>query len=326
MKRDRILVIGALGQIGTDLVQALHDRHGKDAVVSADIIDKRNLTDFDGIYEHLNVLDRERLKIIAGKYGISEIYHLAAVLSAKAEDNPIFAWRLNMKGQRNVFELAREMPVKKIFWPSSIAVFGLNTPHDNTPQYTVTDPGSAYGISKLAGERWAYYYHQRYGLDIRSVRYPGLISYKTLPGGGTTDYAVDMFYQALAKRSYECFLAEDATLPMMYMPDAIRATLELMDAGLEDITVRDSYNLAGMSFAPAELAAEIRKHIKDFKLTCKPDFRQSIAASWPRTIDDTKAREDWGWQPEYDLKKTVEDMLMNLSRRISHSLSNVQFE
>jgi nucleoside-diphosphate-sugar epimerase len=309
---ENILVIGALGQIGSELVIALRKRFGDTSVISADIIDKRNLKDYEGIYEHLNVLDRERLRIIADKYRINQVYHLAAVLSAKAEDNPIFAWRLNMQGQRNVLDLAREKNINKVFWPSSIAVFGPHTPHDNTPQYTVTDPSSAYGISKLAGERWASYYHHRYGIDIRSVRYPGLISHHTLPGGGTTDYAIDIFYQALAKRTYKCFLAEDATLPMMYMPDAIRATLELMDADAERITVRDSYNLAAVSFSPAELYVEIRKHIKDFTMTCQPDFRQAIAESWPNSIDDSEARSDWGWQHEYELGAIVSDMLLNL--------------
>jgi len=323
LKEENILVIGALGQIGSELTLALRKMYGDKHVIAADITEKRRLRGYKGIYEHLNVLDRERLGIISKKYKITQIYHLAAVLSAKAEDNPIFAWRLNMKGQRNIFDLAREKEMDKVFWPSSIAVFGPHTPHKNTPQYTVTDPSSAYGISKLAGERWTNYYFQRYGLDIRSVRYPGLISHKTLPGGGTTDYAIDIFFQALAKRSYECFLAEDATLPMMYMPDAIRATIELMTTDAENVKVRDSYNLAAMSFCPVELADEIRKHIPDFSMTCKPDFRQTIAESWPQSVDDSHAQKDWGWKAEFDLPKMTSDMLRHLKKSISDSVDHV---
>lgn len=316
MKEENILIIGALGQIGSELTIALRQRHGEKHVVAADITDKRRMKGYHGIYEQLDVMDRERLGIIVRKYGITQIYHLAAVLSAKAEANPIFAWRLNMKGQRNVFDLAKEKKLSKIFWPSSIAVFGPHTPKQHTPQYTVTDPSSAYGISKLAGERWTNYYHLRYGLDIRSVRYPGLISYKTLPGGGTTDYAIDIFYQAVAKGSYECFLKEDTTLPMMYMPDAIRATIELMAADQDRISVRDSYNLSAMSFSPAEIATEIQKHISDFKLTCNPDFRQAIAESWPQSVDDSYAQKDWSWKASYDLEKMTRDMLTQVKKNL----------
>lgn len=324
MKKDSILVIGALGQIGSELTAALRRKYGEKQVVATDLPDKRTLRHYEGIYEQLSVLDAERLGQVVRKYQVSQVYLLAAVLSAKAEDNPNFAWRLNMEGQRHVLDLAREQHIERVFWPSSIAVFGPNTPRDNTPQHTVTDPGSAYGISKLAGERWAHYYFTRYGVDVRSLRYPGLISHRTLPGGGTTDYAIDIFYQALAKRTYECFLRADTTLPMMYMPDAIRATLELMQADAGKITVRDSYNLAAMSFSPQELAAEITTHITDFTLTCKPDFRQQIADTWPHSIDDSVARKDWGWSPEYDLKTTTADMLLHLRQRIAESLKQVQ--
>jgi nucleoside-diphosphate-sugar epimerase len=245
------------------------------------------------------------------------------VLSAKAEDNPKFAWRLNMEGLQNVLELALNRKGSRIFWPSSIAVFGPGTPRQHTPQVTVTDPTSAYGISKLAGERWVQYYHTRYGLDVRSVRFPGLISHETLPGGGTTDYAVDIFYQALAKRFYQCFLMENTTLPMMYMPDAIRATMEIMQADPGQISVRDSYNINSMSFSPAELADEIRRHIPDFRIAYEPDFRQQIADSWPQSLDDRQARKDWNWKPEFDLSKTVEDMLLHLKRNIADSLEHV---
>lgn len=323
MKKDNILVIGALGQIGSELTVALRRKFGDKHVVASDLLEKRTLKGYQGIYEHLNVLDGERLRIIVKKYGVNQIYLLAAVLSAKAEDNPNFAWRINMESLQNVLELAREKQIDKVFWPSSIAVFGPNTPHKNTPQHTVTDPVSAYGISKLAGERWASYYHAKFGIDIRSIRYPGLISHKTLPGGGTTDYAVDIFYQALAKKSYECFLAEKTFLPMMYMPDAIRATIELMNADAGKITVRSGYNVGAMSFCPADLAKEIKSHIPDFKISYKPDFRQSIAETWPQSVNDNVAGKDWGWAPAFDISKMTEDMLVNLRQTISESLEKV---
>lgn len=312
MKKDNILVIGALGQIGSELTTELKNIFGEQHVVASDIVEKRTLKNHDGHYEHLNVLDKERLKIIVSKYDITQVYLLAAILSARAEDNPHFAWRLNMESLFNVLELAREGKIQKIFWPSSIAVFGPSAPKKDTPQHTVTDPTTAYGISKLAGERWCEYYHAKFGLDVRSLRYPGLISYKTPPGGGTTDYAIDIFFQALQKRSYDCFLSENTYLPMMYMPDALRATIEIMNADVAGIKVRSSYNIGAISFSPKELAAAIKKRIPDFKVNYRPDFRQEIANSWPHSIDDSAAHTDWGWQPAYDLDKMTDDMLNNI--------------
>ncbi len=313
MKHDNILIIGALGQIGSELTTELRKIFGEKQVVASDIVERRTLKNHEGIYEHLNVLDKERLKIIVRKYKINQVYVLAAILSARAEDNPHFAWRLNMESLFNVLELAREGFIKKIFWPSSIAIFGPSTPKKNTPQNTVTDPTTAYGISKLAGERWCEYYFQKFGVDARSLRYPGLISYKTQPGGGTTDYAVDIFFQAVRKKSYTCFLSEKTCLPMMYMPDALRATIEIMNSHSSKIKVRSSYNLGAVNFSPEELASEIQKHFPDFKIKYKPDFRQAIADSWPQSIDDRTARVDWGWKPEFDLKKMTKDMLEHLN-------------
>lgn len=316
MKQDKILVIGALGQIGTELTTALQSLYGESAVVAADIVEPRNMSGFPGIYEHLNVLDIERLYALVEQYEINQIYLLAAILSAKGESNPQFAWRLNMEGLMNGLEAANKYHCK-LFWPSSIAVFGPSTLRDHTPQHTVTDPTTIYGISKLAGERWCDYYFRTRGVDVRSLRYPGLISYKTLPGGGTTDYAVDIFYQALEKGAYTCFLSEHTYLPMMYMPDAIRATLELMHADSDKVRERGSYNLAGISFSPTELAASIRRHIPNFEIRYEQDFRQAIADSWPNSIDDSVARRDWEWKPQYDLETMTEDMLQNLKERLS---------
>lgn len=313
MKRENILIIGALGQIGSELTTELRNIFGESRVVASDIVEKRTMKNQEGIYEHLNVLDRERLKIIAGKYQISQIYLLAAILSARAEDNPHFAWRLNMESLLNVLEFAREGRIQKIFWPSSIAIFGPTTPKKATPQNTVTDPMTAYGISKLAGERWCEYYFKKFGVDVRSLRYPGLISYKTPPGGGTTDYAVEIYFKAVKKKNYHCYLRDDTYLPMMYMPDAIRATIELMNSSAGKIRVRSSYNLTAMSFCPSEVAAEIKKYIPEFRISYKPDFRQEIADSWPQSIDDSAARHDWGWRHDYDLEKMTADMLRNLS-------------
>jgi len=315
MKKEKILVIGALGQIGSELTAELRKIFGEQQVVASDIVEKRALHSQVGQYEHLNVLDKERLKIIVNKYDITQVYLLAAILSARAEDNPHFAWRLNMESLFNVLEFAREGKLRKIFWPSSIAVFGPAAPKKNTPQHTVTDPTTAYGISKLAGERWCEYYHAKFGVDVRSLRYPGLISYKTPPGGGTTDYAVDIFFQAVKKKAYKCFLSENTYLPMMYMPDALRATVELMNAEERKIKIRSGYNLSAISFSPKEIAAEIKKHIPGFKISYKPDFRQEIADSWPRSIDDSSAQTDWGWRHEYDLKKMTADMLKNLGQK-----------
>jgi nucleoside-diphosphate-sugar epimerase len=257
-------------------------------------------------------LDREKVRSTIVENKITEVYHLAALLSATAEQHPDFGWKLNMEGLFNVLDLAKEGILKKIFWPSSIAVFGPTTPRQDTPQRTVIEPTTVYGISKFAGERWCEYYHKRWGVDVRSVRYPGLIGYKSLPGGGTTDYAVDIFHQALDKGSYECFLNAETALPMMYMSDAVKATIDIMQAPAEQIKNRSSYNIAAMSFDPASIAKEIQKHIPDFTISYAPDFRQQIADNWPASIDDTDARTDWGWQHSYDLADLVDDMLKKL--------------
>lgn len=309
---DRVLILGAAGQIGTDLVYALREDRGGDAVIAADVKDQNGYLKESGPFELADVLDAPAIAALVDKYRVKEIYLLAALLSATAEQKPRAAWKLNMEGLFHVLDLAAERKYLRIFWPSSIAVFGPTTPRQFTPQYTVMEPSTVYGISKLAGERWCEYYHQKHGVDVRSIRYPGLISYKALPGGGTTDYAVDIYHQALDKGSYTCFLREDTALPMMYMPDAIRATLELMAADASRIRIRSSYNLAGISFTPAEIGSEIRKSIGDFRLDYAPDFRQAIADSWPASIDDSKAREDWGWNPRYDLGTMTTEMLHHL--------------
>ncbi|HLU87424.1 MAG TPA: NAD-dependent epimerase/dehydratase family protein [Taishania sp.] len=309
---SKTLVIGAGGQIGTELVLALRQKRGVDAVIAADIKQEPSAELAQGPYVQMDVLDRELVRNYIISNQIDEVYLLAALLSATAEKNPDFAWKLNMESLFTVLDLAKEGYVKKIFWPSSIAVFGPTTPKEMTPQYTVMEPSTVYGISKQTGERWCEYYHNRYGVDVRSIRYPGLISYTSLPGGGTTDYAVDIFYRAKKTASYECFLSEGTNLPMMYMDDAIRATLELMDAPSEKISIRSSYNLAGVSFTPKEIATEIKKHIPDFTITYKPDFRQAIADSWPGSIDDSKARTDWGWKEKYGIEELVKVMLENV--------------
>jgi nucleoside-diphosphate-sugar epimerase len=314
MKKS-VLVIGSSGQIGGELVQALREIHGRDSVIASDIkdLDKDGLKQ-EGPYEVLNVLNARRLFEIIRKYDVGEVYLLAALLSATAEKNPMFGWDLNMNGLFNVLDLAKEGQIGKLYWPSSIAVFGPSTPRFNTPQFTIMEPNTVYGISKQAGERWCEYYHLKYGVDVRSLRYPGLIGYKTPPGGGTTDYAVHIYHEALKKKSYECFLSEKTTLPMMYMPDAIRATISLMNAPAASVKIRSSYNLSGMSFSPAEIADSIRAHIPEFTMSYVPDFRQTIADSWPASIDDQRAREDWGWKPEFDLQAMTADMLKNLKK------------
>lgn len=314
---ESILVVGALGQIGSDLVPALQEMYGEANVIASDIVEPRNLNNyqFEGRYEHLNILDKERLHTLIRKYRVRQVYLLAAILSAKGESNPHFAWRVNMESLFNVLEAAAEHGMK-VFWPSSIAVFGKESPKLATPQHTVTDPVTVYGISKFAGERWVEYYFEKQGVDVRSLRYPGLISYKALPGGGTTDYAVDIFYKALEQGAYTSFLAADTYLPMMYMPDAIRATLELMHAEAASIRIRSSYNVSGMNFSPAELGEAIRAHLPGFELAYQPDFRQAIADSWPRRVDDTYAQEDWGWKPAHDLGSMTRDMLKNLEARL----------
>lgn len=308
---DKILVIGASGQLGSELALELRKIYGEANVIASDI-NKPNRELAEGIFEKLNVLDIARLVSIVEQYKINQIYNLAAVLSATGEKNPKMAWQLNMDGLINVLDLAKEKKLDKIYWPSSIAVFGPNTPVNNTPQHTVMDPNTVYGISKLAGERWCAYYFEKHGVDVRSLRYPGLIGYKSLPGGGTTDYAVDIYHKAVESETFECFLEKDTYLPMMYMPDAIKATIELMQADTSKIKIRDSYNIAAISFSPEEIAASIKKHIPGFKIKYKPDFRQKIAGSWPNTIDDSCARNDWGWQNQYGLEEMTCDILPNL--------------
>lgn len=318
---DTILVIGACGQLGSELTLALREMYGGANVVAADVaVPKQADLRDSGPFEQIDVLDIKMLAQVAAKYKFTQIYHLAAVLSATGERNPKFAWRLNMEGLFNVLDLALEHKVSKVYWPSSIAVFGPSTPRQHTPQQTIMDPNTVYGISKQAGERWCEYYFQKYGLDVRSLRYPGLIGYKALPGGGTTDYAVDIYHKALAGETFECFLSEGTYLPMMYMPDALKATLNLMHAPAAQIKVRDSYNLGAMSFAPEEITASIRKHIPDFEIVYNPDARQKIAESWPQSIDDSVARQDWGWQPSYDLDSMTTDMLLNLKKMATQAV------
>ena len=313
--QTRILIIGANGQIGTELTQALVQRLGPEGVVTSDLVpDGRVL----GVrHETLDATEPGALTEVVERHRITQIYLLAAALSARGEQHPKWAWDLNMKGLLNVLEIARTHTLQRVFWPSSIAAFGPSTPRDNTPQASVMDPATVYGISKLAGEGWCAWYHRKHGVDVRSLRYPGLISWKTPPGGGTTDYAVEIFHEALKTGRYTSFLAENTALPMMYMPDAIRATLELMDAPVEKVRERHSYNLAGISFTPLQIAAAIRRQIPGFSLQCVPDYRQPIADSWPRSIDDSAARTDWGWRAQYDLDAMVQDMLDNLRPRLA---------
>ena len=312
MIKEKILVIGASGQIGVELTLALRKIYGNSNVVASDLREQNPLLEGTGPYVSLDVMNKEMLHVQVIRQNITQIYLLAAILSATGEKNPNLAWSLNMQSLLNVLDIAREEKLTKVYWPSSIAVFGPTSPKQNCPQQTIIEPTTVYGISKYAGEFWCNYFHNRYGVDVRSMRYPGLISYKSAPGGGTTDYAVEIFHEALEEKKYECFLSEDTYLPMMYMPDAIKATIELMEAPAEKISVHTSYNLSGMSFSPKEIAAEIKKHIPDFEITYKPDYRQAIANSWPQSIDDSVARKDWGWNEEFDLKRMVKDMLDNL--------------
>ena len=309
MSMEKILIIGSQGQIGLELSEVLRNNYGHDNVVCADVKEVENPV---GPYEKLDAMDRQGMYAVIKKHGISQVYLLAALLSATAEQKPKLAWDLNMEGLFNVLDAAKEGMIKKVYWPSSIAVFGPTTPRVNTPQYTVMEPNTIYGISKQAGERYCEYYHQKHGVDVRSIRYPGLIGHKSAPGGGTTDYAVHIYHEALKNKSYECFLSEDTTLPMMYMPDALKATIQLMESPADKVKIRSSYNVAGVSFSPKEIADEIRKHIPEFNITYKPDFRQAIANSWPGSIDDTSAREDWGWHNDFDLSAMTKDMLDNL--------------
>lgn len=318
MFREKILVIGASGQIGVELTLALRKIYGNANVVASDLREENVLLKGSGPYVSLDVMNKEMLHVQVIRQNFTQIYLLAAILSATGEKNPNLAWNLNMQGLLNVLDIAREERLKKIYWPSSIAVFGPTSPKKNCPQQTIIEPTTVYGISKYAGEFWCKYFHQRFGVDVRSLRYPGLISYKSEPGGGTTDYAIEIFYEAIEEKRYISYLDEDTYLPMMYMPDAIRATIELMEAPSEKISIRTSYNISAISFSPKEIAAEIRKHIPDFTIIYKPDYRQAIANSWPQSIDDSIARQDWGWKHEYDLKKMAEDMLANLPKNLRY--------
>lgn len=313
-KKERTLIIGAGGQIGVELTLALRNIYGNENVIAADLKSENPLLTGTGPFLHVDAMDKNGLQQTVQKEKITQIYLLAAVLSAVGEKNPLMAWNVNMQTLLNVLEIAREEKLTKIYWPSSIAIFGATSPKQNCPQQTIVEPTTIYGISKYAGESWCEYYYEKYGVDVRGLRYPGLISYKSAPGGGTTDYAIDIFHQALRTKSYDCFLKEDTYLPMMYMDDGIRATIELMEAPAEKIRNHRSYNLAAMSFSPKEIAAEIQKHIPDFTINYKPDFRQAIAESWPQSIDDKEARAEWGWKPRFDLGKMTEDMLKNLEK------------
>ena len=313
MIKEKILVIGASGQIGVELTMALRKIYGNANVVASDLREENELLKGTGPYVSLDVMNKEMLHVQIIRQNITQIYLLAAILSATGEKNPNLAWSLNMQSLLNVLDIAKEEKIQKVYWPSSIAVFGPTSPKQNCPQQTIIEPATVYGISKYAGEFWCNYYHQRFGVDVRSIRYPGLISYKSDPGGGTTDYAVEIFHEAIEEKKYKCFLKEDMYLPMMYMPDAIRATIELMEADASKISIRTSYNISAMSFSPKEIATEIKKFIPEFTISYQPDYRQQIAQSWPQSIDDAVARKDWGWKEEYDLSKMTKDMLNNLS-------------
>lgn len=310
----RILIIGACGQIGSELTAKLREIYGTDNVIASDIRKGDQDVFKSGPFEVLDAMNFDAVAAVVEKYEIEEVYLMAALLSATAEKNPAFAWDLNMNSLFHVLNLAKEKKIKKVFWPSSIAVFGPTTPRDNTPQYTVMEPSTVYGISKQTGERWCEYYFNKYGVDVRSIRYPGLISWKTLPGGGTTDYAVDIYYKAVEENKYTCFLSENTALPMMYMDDAIKATIGIMQAPKEEIKIRSSYNLSAMSFTPKEIAASIAKVQSGFTIDYVPDFRQAIADSWPASIDDQKAREDWGWKHDFNLESMTKEMLGNLKK------------
>ena len=309
-----ILIIGACGQIGTELTMELRQRYGNEKVIASDIREGGDSLMASGPFEILDATNYAAIEDVVMHYEIDEVYLMAAMLSATAEKFPMRAWNLNMNSLFNVLNLAKEGKISKIFWPSSIAVFGPNTPKENTQQNTIMEPSTVYGISKQSGERWCEYYFKKYGVDVRSVRYPGLISWKTMPGGGTTDYAVEIYHEALQKGEYECFLDKGTKLPMMYMDDAIRATIDLMESPAERVKVRSSYNLAGMSFTPEDMVESIQKHIPGFKISYAPDFRQQIADSWPSSIDDSPAKEQWGWEPRFNLDDTTTEMLENLRK------------
>lgn len=313
--KEKILIIGAGGQIGVELTQNLSAIYGAEQVIPSDLRDAGLFQ--KNHFEVLDALNKDALFELVKKQGITQVYHLAALLSATGEQNPMFAWKLNMESLFHVLDLAKEKHIRQIYWPSSIAVFGPTTPRQNTPQYTVMEPSTIYGISKQAGERWCEWYFKKFGVDVRSIRYPGLIGWKSAPGGGTTDYAVHIFHEALKKATYTSFLSENTALPMMHMEDAIRATIEIMQSPPENIKIRGAYNLGGISFSPKQIAEEIKKHIPDFTISYAPDFRQAIADSWPQSISDTEAREHWGWKEKYDLKGLVENMLENLKGQVA---------
>lgn len=322
MVKEKILVIGASGQIGVELTLALRKIYGASNVIASDLREQNELLQGTGPYVSLDVMNKEMLHVQVIRQGVTQIYLLAAILSATGEKNPNLAWHLNMQGLLNVLDIAKEEKLSKVYWPSSIAVFGPTSPKKNCPQQTIIEPTTVYGISKYAGEFWCNYFFIKYGVDVRSLRYPGLISYKSAPGGGTTDYAIEIFQEAVEEKNYNSFLEKDTYLPMMYMPDAIRATIELMEAPKEKITTRTSYNISGMSFSPQEIASEIKKHIPEFIISYSPDYRQAIANSWPQSIDDSVARKDWGWKPEYDLPAMTKDMLENLGVTVSNNGGN----
>ncbi len=309
---EKILILGSSGQIGTDLVETLRKKHGGENVVASDLKQPAAHILESGPFEVVDAMDRNRLEEVVAKHKITQIYHLVAMLSATAEKIPMKGWDLNMQSLFHTLEMLREKKFNKLYWPSSIAAFGPTTPKTNTPQHTIMDPGTVYGISKLTGELWCDYYNKKYGCDIRGLRYPGLISYKTEPGGGTTDYAVDIFHKAKKTGKYECYLAEDTALPMMYMPDAIKATIGIMEAPVDQVKLCASYNLAAFSFAPKQLADAIKKHIPDFEITYNVDSRNNIALGWPQSIDDSVAQQDWGWKPDYSLEDMVKEMLENV--------------
>jgi len=313
----KILIIGACGQIGTELTLKLREIHGNNQVIASDIREGAEELMKSGPFELLNATDEAHIRKVIQDYEVKEVYLMAAMLSATAEKAPMKAWNLNMDSLFHILNIAKERIIDKVFWPSSIAVFGPTTPKDDTPQTTVMEPTTVYGISKQTGERWCEYFHRIYGVDVRSIRYPGIISYKTLPGGGTTDYAIEIFHEALKNSAYTSFLAEDVALPMMYMDDAIKATVDIMEAPAEKIKVRSSYNLSAMTFTPEILAAEIKKHIENFEISYEPDFRQKIAESWPSSIDDSTARKDWGWKHEFDLEKLTKTMLDGVEKSLA---------
>ena len=314
MKSDKILILGSCGQIGVELTLALRTQYGNDAVIATDIKEEHSLLKGTGPFYQVDVMDINAVLALVKKEQITQIYLLAALLSATGEKMPLKAWDINMTSLLQVLEMSVQEKIAKVYWPSSIAVFGSTTPKQATPQKTIVEPETVYGISKYAGENWCQYYAKRYGLDVRSIRYPGLISWKSLPGGGTTDYAVDIYLQALAQKKYTCFLSEHTYLPMMYMDDAIRATIELMEAPADRLSTRLAYNISAMSFSPKEIAASIQRHIPDFSIDYAPDFRQQIADGWPKSIDDRLAQEDWNWKAAFDLEKMTATMLENLAK------------